>query len=758
MLKPKSIEGIIAFILIIVCVVAARFIGSEILVLAVFIITLGIYAWRKYDSRMLVGAAIFLLVVCAALLASGSEHYANDVAIRAYYFLVVGVLGLFIEYLGGEGHEIELRKRVYLIFYFALSIAVLGILLKSGYILSLDMIFGPSPKPDFYGLHGPPVHGGGIWLYALIQLSSLVAPTWVIQKLFLLLIFFISGVSAHSLIETKSSVPRYFAGILYMINPFIYVRFLAGHWGILFAYSITPFAIKYFLKFLNYPSRRNALKVLIPLAFISVNAHVLALNLLALFVIFCFKAAELRLKIKKVIPRLALLALAFLAINAYWLIPLATTEETLVQQITERDLFVFAPRGEGFSVPYSLATMYGFWRGGYTYTKDIFPAWHLFFIIILFLSIHGFLSNYKNRKAQSFVAIGIISFLLAMSVLGPFSQLFENVSILRGFRDSQKFVGLLVLAYAYLGALGVNSLLSHFKRNNKKILSISIIAIALVTPIAYNFTQFGFWGQLQPTDYPADWYQANEILNADNQDFNVLFLPWHLYMDFRFVPNRDKRIANPAEVFFDKPVIQGYNLEVPGIYTQSTNPGQMYIQSILSSGEISGENLRLLNVKYIMLAKEVDWAWYRDALERSDLELIFDSENLMIYKNPVQVSRFYEADELPPEALEPLDYKIVSPVEYEVTGDNEKCTIFVPPNLDSSDWVLDGKEAPAGFYAAWEDRGGRVRYSQFRTYEFSYIISLLSPAAIVGVYLLVRGYPKRKKFWAFTRDWLREGF
>jgi hypothetical protein len=265
--------------------------------------------------------------------------------------------------------RIEVRKHIHLIFYLALSLAVLGFLLKPGYVLSLDMIFGPSPKADVYGLVGPPVFGGGIWLSSLIQLCSSVAPTWVIQKLFLLLIFFLSGVSAYSLIETKSKVPRYFAGILYMINPFIYVRFLAGHWVLLLAYAVTPFAIKYFLKFLDDPSKQNILKTLIPLVFISVSSHVLALNLLAFLIIFCFKAMELRSGIKRLIPKLALLALAFLAVSAYWLIPLATAKETAIQQITERDLFVFAPRGEGLSIPYSLATMYGFWRGGYTFSK-----------------------------------------------------------------------------------------------------------------------------------------------------------------------------------------------------------------------------------------------------------------------------------------------------------------------------------------------------------------------------------------------------
>jgi hypothetical protein len=265
----------------------------------------------------------------------------------------------------------------------------------------------------------------------------------------------------------------------------------------------------------------------------------------------------------------------------------------------------------------------------------------------------------------------------------------------------------------------------------------AFICLAFLAPFAYNFTQFGFWGQLRPTDYPADWYEANEILKADDQDFNVLFLPWHLYMDFRFVPNQDKRIANPAPIFFDKPIISGQNLEVPGIYTQSTNPGQRYVENLLSSGRISGENLKLLNVKYVVLAKEVDYARYLDMLNASDLELVFDSENLMIYRNPVQVSRFYGADNLPPVALEPLDYEIISPVEYEVANSNKKYVIFVPPNLDSGDWLLDGKEAAPNFYAVWENGGGKVEYSRFEVYEASYIISISSAIAIAAVYLVL---------------------
>jgi hypothetical protein len=40
-----------------------------------------------------------MLILSAAFLASGSSATANETAIIAYYFLVIGVLGLLIEYL-----------------------------------------------------------------------------------------------------------------------------------------------------------------------------------------------------------------------------------------------------------------------------------------------------------------------------------------------------------------------------------------------------------------------------------------------------------------------------------------------------------------------------------------------------------------------------------------------------------------------------------------------------------------------------------
>ena len=74
----------------------------------------------------------------------------------------------------------------------------------------------------------------------------------------------------------------------------------------------------------------------------------------------------------------------------------------------------------------------------------------------------------------------------------------------------------------------------------------------------------------------------------------------------------------------------------------------------------------------------------------------------------------------------------------EWASQDKRYTVFIPPNLDSSDWVLDGKAASDGFYAAWDSKGGKVEYSRFGIYEASYIVSISSAIAIAAIYLILR--------------------
>ncbi|MDY6864652.1 MAG: flippase [Halobacteriota archaeon] len=98
-LNLRYIDEYMPYALMIFCIASLRFIEQESLVLMVFIVTLLIYIWRRYDSRILIGFAIVLLMFTAIVLVNGSESYAENIAILAYYSLVIGVIAQLVDYL-----------------------------------------------------------------------------------------------------------------------------------------------------------------------------------------------------------------------------------------------------------------------------------------------------------------------------------------------------------------------------------------------------------------------------------------------------------------------------------------------------------------------------------------------------------------------------------------------------------------------------------------------------------------------------------
>ncbi len=103
-----------------------------------------------------------------------------------------------------------------------------------------------------------------------------------------------------------------------------------------------------------------------------------------------------------------------------------------------------------------------------------------------------------------------------------------------------------------------------------------------------------------------------------------------------------------------------------------------------------------LNVKYVLLTKEVDYKKYFFLFNQTDLELIKETENFYVFKNKHVVSRFYLSPEELPESftsLSPLPYTQTSPVKFSIKAEAEYI-VFVPPNLDSDYWELEGNCLP----------------------------------------------------------------
>jgi len=254
-----------------------------------------------------------------------------------------------------------------------------------------------------------------------------------------------------------------------------------------------------------------------------------------------------------------------------------------------------------------------------------------------------------------------------------------------------------------------------------------LIFLLLATPFIYSFTIFGFYGQLGVTDYPEEWYEVNDHLNRDSNDVNVLFLPWHMYMDYSWLPNTDKRLINPSRQFFDKPVIAGDNIEIQNIYSQSSNPISKYIEFLLPRGnEIDnlGELLAPLDVRYIILVNEADYESYDFLYRQEDLTVELQKPGITLFKNEHPASRAYAVDsvvrldslneylELSKEQ-DVMDHIYVfghgsqdegngqtkslacqgkSQVDYQVNGTDLKYTVFtVPQNVSTNSWEYNGQ-------------------------------------------------------------------
>ncbi|MDW7731325.1 MAG: hypothetical protein SCH66_02720 [Methanolobus sp.] len=632
-------------------------------------------------------------------------------------------------------------------YYFLLALLVFHPLFSPGYILTLDLIWTSDTHSIFdyvlnYGI------GGQLPFILIIQLIGSVVPAQIVQKTILFLILLISGFAMHRSVPVHSPHAKYFAGTLYMVNPFIYVRFLAGHFYLLAAYAFVPVAIQTYVAFLKDNARWK--KNLVWTTFIGIlDPHALLLVAVIQICILGFYLQEHKTESKTLIKHHVKLFLAYVMLNMFWILPLlvpVSSNSRILEQISYQDLSAFTGIGTiSGNILISIAMMYGFWRGGYEYPFHMYPLWVfvIMFAIILFFSVYGFFSGRLSNDTflkRGLALSAVISLVLGSGVTYPyfasaFQFLFDNFFFFKGMRDSQKFVGILILTYSFLGSMGIDEIIREIKDRkpkntivgNYKAISSVLLLVVLLVPATYSFTMFnGFHGQLKPTDYPEEWYAANSYLMNDSEDFDILFFPWHQYMTFSWT---GRRIANPASIFFDRNTITGENMEVGGIYSHSTTPTQHYVQYLLEhKHNITnfGELVTPLNVKYVVLAKEVDFREYDFLYDQEDMTLVMENDIIAIFRNKNDVSRIRTVNNLKvvsgwddiirlsresdinnygfimesaalnnentvPEPHEKINYTSFTPFDYNFETDSNYI-VYTPLNHEVSGWTMSNSD------------------------------------------------------------------
>jgi len=544
------------------------------------------------------------------------------------------------------------KNNIYIIFSLIGVLIALWQLLASGYVLTLDMIFGP--KIDLVKNAGDLLNTLPIQ-YLLSFLTSFLGG-WITQKILLIAIFFLLFYLPLHFFKKIFNIENtycaeYVTSLIFTINPFVYERFLAGNWMVIFGYALlipfTAYLIE-FCKECNYKNGLKLLGIIILIGVISTHIFIMSVIVVGLACV----ANLIRIKfdfgfIKKGI----FLGLAVLVCSSYWLIPayIGSTGTPLAIFGPEHwEVFKTASSGYWGTLG-NVLSLHGFWgehehwilrfvlqkNGGLIFVVSL--------ILLLSTIMVGIYSGFKDRKLRAGVSFLIFVMFLATVFSCGIGEgffrnfnlwMFEHISFWKGFRDSEKWSALLALGYAFLGGLGARFILLYFQKHEyRRIAFYILIAIPLLyTPMML----FGFAGQLKAVQYPNSWAEVNNVLKQD-KNCRALFLPWQQYYSLHF--NNEILTANLSRSYFDCDIVQGKNMNLGDVVSQGGN-GEEYdvIEREVTNNNTNSDSviefLKQKGIKYIVFTDDVigEDPYRYPFLGSKYLFRVIYSENIYLYR------------------------------------------------------------------------------------------------------------------------------
>jgi len=529
----------------------------------------------------------------------------------------------------------------------ALTWILIAPLLRPGFVFALDMV--PTPKWRL-----PASITSSYPFYVLMHLLNFVLPGDVLQKLLLIVIFLSMGLGGYYLAryieppdrEAASGYGTYITGLIYVINPYTYSRLMAGQYAVLFGYALLPWLARALLQLLARPSWQQAVRTgLWATAVGIVSIHTLGLALIMAIASLCLAvwrqrhhAAELR----KLVGMSLLAAGLFVLASSFWLAPLALgrgNTAAAIHGFGAGDEQTFATVGDGTLDRLAhVGRLEGFWAestGLYRMPQSIGPVWWLVLAIFMGLVITGAAYYWRTGRRGEVSVLALSALLAALLAAGLFVDwLSGHIPLFAGYREPHKFTGLVALAYALCAGGGAAAALQWTRQHSKR-----LAAGAAILPVVIAFTltssmPLGGGNQLTVSHYPAGWYAVNAALDHDQSRYKVLFLPWHLYMHFGFAATI---MANPADNFFDKPVLSSNDPEFGNSSPSTHNPQlDKLSKSILPAAPQRsqlGAQVAPLGVKYIILANESDADTYGYLRKQRDLTVLYHDQTITLYKN-----------------------------------------------------------------------------------------------------------------------------
>ncbi len=498
----------------------------------------------------------------------------------------------------------------------------------------------------------------------LALLSTVLGGEWT-GKLLIFTTLFLAALSAFVCLPMGGFLPRASASLIYLLNPFVWDRLHYGEVFLLTGYAVMPWAVRTAQRLIEKPRVSRGVGTAIWIVAISS----LAVHLLLIFglITLIYGLAMLISRrrdgeyIRQLFLSLAATGLGAIALTAYWLAPFLTGTSQgaqIISRVGSGDLQAFQTAADPHLGLYlNVLGLYGFWgeSTGLVPSMKVFtPAWPLVLILMLFLGVlvlfraalptHSTGLSVIRGWVLTLAAAAVASFFLSLGVadphIAPLVRFIDRVlPIYRGMRDAGKWTALLALTYAQLIPLGIllfQERVESFRRDLRSLGRWAVPVIALGLPLAYgNGLLFGAHGEIQPSAYPASWYRADQVISSGTSQGRAVFLPWHLYLTMSFVRNANPLVRSPAPTFFSIPAVVSNDPELLNVAPPLDTHEQRVLANLVAQGKAGhwAQDLAGLHIRYILLAREVDWQSYGYLGSQSGFTRLADLGEIVVYEN-----------------------------------------------------------------------------------------------------------------------------
>jgi hypothetical protein len=486
----------------------------------------------------------------------------------------------------------------------ALTLAVLGPVLRPGFVLVYDMVFAPrqSVLPASVGL-GPALPRSAP-ADAVVAVLTHVVPGDLLQKGILVGTLFAAALGAGRLVPTASTPVRLVAASVYAWNAYVAERLFIGHWPLLLGYASLPWAAAAGLALRRGEPRAWARLVLTSVpAVLNPTGGLLAAGA-------GIAAAGRR--------RAPVAVAVAVVLNAPWWVPSLLHPGS--SGADPLGAALFRVRGEGGSpAPLSLLGLGGIWNADVVPTSRTSPLVGFIGVLFALAAVAGLRPLARRwgvaaTASLAGLAVGGLVLALAGTVLPATAMRWVGFGLLR---DGQKWVAWWALLVALGAGLAV-------ERLSRKAVVAAVLPVALLPDLAW-----GGAGRLEPVEYPHDWTVVRETLSRDRHPGDVLVLPLSTYR--RFSWNDDRTQLDPAPRALPRTTVTDDTLPVDGVVVRGEDARVDEVKSALAAAQPLGP----LGIGWVL----VEHGTPGPAVDTRGLSLVYVGRWLSLYEvpNPAKV-------------------------------------------------------------------------------------------------------------------------